>query len=171
MLPGENAPPMHPWCRCSTAAYMDGKEYEEWLDFLDKGGTTEEWERLKSQKKSGTIKEKMKMNLQFFAKIPDEKFTKYALDFENAPDKAKAFKEALGYTKDNYQDLIKNIEKNLDESKLVIKGNNGYGDLYEYVMQLYGPNGKTANVLTAWIREKDDIRLTSAYVTKKKVTE
>ena len=42
MLPGENAPPMHPWCRCSTAAYMDGKEYEDWLDFLDKGGTTEE---------------------------------------------------------------------------------------------------------------------------------
>ena len=171
MMPGENAAPMHPNCRCSVAAWEDSEDYEAWLDFLEKGGTTEEWERLKSQKKSGTIKEKMKMNLQFFAKIPDEKFTKYALDFENAPDKAKAFKEALGYTKDNYQDLIKNIEKNLDESKLVIKGNNGYGDLYEYVMQLYGPNGKTANVLTAWIREKDDIRLTSAYVTKKKVTE
>ena len=24
MMPGENAPPMHPNCRCSTAAYMDG---------------------------------------------------------------------------------------------------------------------------------------------------
>lgn len=47
MMPGTNAPPMHPNCRCSVATYEDDKEYEEWLDFLDKGGTTEEWERLK----------------------------------------------------------------------------------------------------------------------------
>ena len=47
MMPGENAPPMHPHCRCSTAAYEDSKEYEEWLDFLDKGGTTEEWNKRK----------------------------------------------------------------------------------------------------------------------------
>lgn len=50
MMPGENAPPMHPHCRCSTAAYSDRKEYEEWLDFLDKGGTTEEFEKLKKAK-------------------------------------------------------------------------------------------------------------------------
>ena len=45
MMPGENAPPMHPNCRCSVSAYEDDTEYEAWLDFLDKGGTTEEWER------------------------------------------------------------------------------------------------------------------------------
>ena len=50
MMPGENAPPMHPHCRCSTAAWSDRKEYDEWLDFLDKGGTTEEWEKLKASK-------------------------------------------------------------------------------------------------------------------------
>lgn len=49
MMPGDNAPPMHPHCRCSTAAWSDRKEYDEWLDFLDKGGTTEEWEKLKAQ--------------------------------------------------------------------------------------------------------------------------
>lgn len=43
MMPGENAPPMHPHCRCSTAAWEDSDEYEAWLDYLDKGGTTEEW--------------------------------------------------------------------------------------------------------------------------------
>ena len=43
MMPGENAPPIHPHCRCSTAAYEDSKEYDAWLDFLDKGGTTEEF--------------------------------------------------------------------------------------------------------------------------------
>lgn len=31
MLPGENAPPMHPNCRCSTAAYMDQEGFERWL--------------------------------------------------------------------------------------------------------------------------------------------
>lgn len=31
MNPGTNAPPMHPNCRCSTAAYMDPEEFEEWL--------------------------------------------------------------------------------------------------------------------------------------------
>ena len=31
MLPGTNAPPMHPRCRCSTAAYMDNAEYEAWI--------------------------------------------------------------------------------------------------------------------------------------------
>ena len=46
MMPGENAPPMHPNCRCSTAAYEDSEDYEAWLDFLSKGGTTEEWNRM-----------------------------------------------------------------------------------------------------------------------------
>lgn len=45
MMPGENAPPMHPNCRCSTAAWEDDAEYEAWLDFLESGGTTEEWKK------------------------------------------------------------------------------------------------------------------------------
>lgn len=60
MMPGTNAPPMHPHCRCSTAAYEDSDDYEAWLDFLDKGGTTEEWEKSKKlltkYSKSGKIK-------------------------------------------------------------------------------------------------------------------
>ena len=43
MMPGENAPPMHPNCRCSVATYEDDAEYEAWLDYLDKGGTTAQW--------------------------------------------------------------------------------------------------------------------------------
>ena len=54
MMPGTNAPPMHPNCRCSVAAWVDDEEYESWLDYLDKGGTTEEWERLKNSN-SGSI--------------------------------------------------------------------------------------------------------------------
>lgn len=47
MMSGTNAPPMHPRCRCSVAAYEDSGDYEAWLDFLSEGGTTEEWNKLK----------------------------------------------------------------------------------------------------------------------------
>lgn len=43
MKPGENAPPMHPRCHCGTAPYHDRAEYEAWLDWLDSGKTTAEW--------------------------------------------------------------------------------------------------------------------------------
>ena len=32
MMPGENAPPMHPHCRCSTSAYMDREAFDKWLE-------------------------------------------------------------------------------------------------------------------------------------------
>ena len=49
MMPAENAPPMHPFCRCSISAYEDSEDYEAWLDFLDKGGTTEEWSKRRKE--------------------------------------------------------------------------------------------------------------------------
>lgn len=48
MMIGENAPPMHPMCHCSIAAWEDNEEYEERLDFLDKGGTAAEWKNCNS---------------------------------------------------------------------------------------------------------------------------
>lgn len=47
MMPGTNAPPVHPRCRCSVAAYEDSEDYEAWLDYLSKSGTTEEWNKIK----------------------------------------------------------------------------------------------------------------------------
>lgn len=44
MMPGDNAPPMHPNCRCSTSAYMDDKAYNEWLDgYKEHGLNFAEW--------------------------------------------------------------------------------------------------------------------------------
>ena len=62
MMPGKNAPPMHPNCRCSVSAYEDDTEYEAWLDFLDKGGTTEEWEAQKNLLEKGSEHGIMKVN-------------------------------------------------------------------------------------------------------------
>ena len=58
MMPGKNAAPMHPRCRCSSSAYSDRAEYEEWLDFLANGGTTEEYNKLKAQKINNVLTNK-----------------------------------------------------------------------------------------------------------------
>lgn len=52
-LSGENLPPMHPNCRCSVSAYADDEEYEDWIDFLSRGGTTEQYARNEWAKKNG----------------------------------------------------------------------------------------------------------------------
>lgn len=113
--------------------------------------------------RSGTIKQ----NLQLFAnKMSEQKFTQYALNPLKALDKAKVFKEALGYTVDNFEDLRQNILDNLVEDNFIEKGDNGYGMRYEQILELAGPNGKKAKVLTAWIQDGSDKRLVSVYVDK-----
>lgn len=52
MMPGENAEPMHPRCHCSTAPYVDREELDRKIAFKEKGGTDEEWERMKNSEKS-----------------------------------------------------------------------------------------------------------------------
>lgn len=37
MQVGENAPPMHPRCHCSTTAYMDSDKYKRWIEALSNG--------------------------------------------------------------------------------------------------------------------------------------
>lgn len=48
------------------------------------------------------------------------------------------------------------------------KGDRGYGMIYEVVMDITGPNKKTAKVLTAWINDKNngEMRLTTVHVDK-----
>ena len=102
--------------------------------------------------------------------IPIEKFTKYCLNPEMQPDKTIAFDMALGYNLDNVSELITNIRHNLSKFPATQKGDSGHGMKYEVIMNLTGANGKSANVLTAWIDDKDigQMRLTSAFVDKRK---
>ena len=113
----------------------------------------------------------MKMNLQTFANVPKEKLVGYALnpDHPVGKEKARAFKAALGYTQENSEELREKILELFDEKNLVLKGEGEYGKQYEQIMKITGPNGKTANVLTAWIKENEssEPRLVSVYVTEK----
>lgn len=57
-LPGDNAPPMHPHCRCSTAPWVDEKAYNDWLDAKADGtfsGGLDDWkETLRFGRGSGS---------------------------------------------------------------------------------------------------------------------
>ena len=98
--------------------------------------------------------------------IPKAKFTEYALNPSKDPDKAKAFKAALGYTTENADYLIEQIRSKLPLYEAVEKGDRGYGMTYEVVVDITGPNGKTAKVLTAWIDDQSngEMRLTTVHV-------
>lgn len=134
---------------------------EELVGILDKHFKKETLEKLG---KSSTID----VGTKLFVKMPDEKFTGYALNPTKDPNKAKAFQEALGYNMDNYELLKENILRNLDESKFIEKGDSGYGMKYEQVLELTGANGKKAKVLTAWIQDGNEKRLVSVYVDERK---
>ena len=82
MMPGENAAPLHPFCRCSVAAYSDRKEYDEWLEYLEKGGTTAEWEKykkkLENSEKSGIMgMNRNTHNTGAFANLPEKMSKKH----------------------------------------------------------------------------------------------
>lgn len=105
------------------------------------------------------------------AVLPVEKFTRYALnpDHPSGKDKAIAFQKALGYNINNADELISNIYKSLSRYPAKIKAETPYGQPFEVVMRLEGPNGKTARVKTGWIILKGEKipKLTSAYIDKR----
>lgn len=105
------------------------------------------------------------------AVIQKEKITGYVLNKQHKTgmDKAIAFEKALGYNIDNADDLIKNIYQNLSLYPAKLRPKTQYGQPFEVIMKLTGPNGKTAKVKTGWIIEngKNHPRLTSAYVAKR----
>jgi SPP1 gp7 family putative phage head morphogenesis protein len=49
---GDNLPPIHPNCRCSTAAYIDEKAYDQWLKAKANGETNASFEEWKQNNES-----------------------------------------------------------------------------------------------------------------------
>lgn len=98
--------------------------------------------------------------------IPPAKLTEYALNPEGDKNKARVFKTALGYTLDNYQDLIDNISEGVKKYPMEIHGKTPYGDLFHCDIEITGPNGNTASVRTGWIQPLGSsiFKLTTLYV-------
>lgn len=96
----KNAPPMHPRCRCSISAYMDRQEFDQWLDFLDKGGTTEEWNRLKDEEKFDNIQltdneKRTLLEYKSFKSYQINELLRKNSDIKNLPEEEKIFVRTL----------------------------------------------------------------------------
>ncbi|HMP30115.1 MAG TPA: hypothetical protein PKD85_10970, partial [Saprospiraceae bacterium] len=96
-----------------------------------------------------------------------DKLDRYLLNDQHpvGSTKAKWFKEALGFTKDNIDDLAKQIV--YDAKKAVQTQTTQYGTMFNQTIKITGANGKSINVVFAWIRNNDGvIRLVTAVPTK-----
>lgn len=96
MMPGENAPPVHPFCRCSTAAYEDSAEYDAWLEYLEKGGTTEQWNKMSKAEKMAWLRKQRAEELKqrrretpAIRQLPDIEFEEAIHGINEANPKAK----------------------------------------------------------------------------------
>lgn len=125
-------------------------------------------ETVDKTEKDGIIRYEGKRKLA----IPQMKLSGYALNPQKAPDKAAAFEKALGYTLRDAETLVQDVLDHLDDEAFIEKGDAGHGMRYEQILLLTGPNGKQANVLTAWIDDGNGgKRMTSIYVTKRRPKE
>ena len=162
--PGVNFPPLHPWCRCTFTIEVD--DWDKWMeDYEKRHGNAQSQKvvnRLNGEKKDDIIR----LPRYKEAVIPKAKFMQYALNPDKDLDKARAFEKALGYTVKNADDLIEQINEKLSDYEAVEKGDRGWGMTYEVVMDITGPNGKTAKVLTGWIDDKNngEMRLTTVHI-------
>ena len=97
-----------------------------------------------------------------------DKLARYLLNMEHSVggSKAKWFKEALGYTQENLDDLANQIS--FDPSKARITDVTTYGTKYNQTIAITGANGKTIDIVFAWIKSAEDgvVRLVTAIPTK-----
>ena len=92
----------------------------------------------------------------------------YLLDPKHADggSKAKWFKQALGFTRENMNDLAKQIK--FDPSKAIQTQKIQTGIKFNQVAEIQGANGKKIEVTFDWIKNNDGVvRLTTAIPTKK----
>jgi hypothetical protein len=89
--------------------------------------------------------------------IADEKLTEYVLNpshtygMSRGADKARVFKSALGFDRSNWQLLKQAILDGLPQCEALFSREDEYGKRYQVTLPITGPNGNTAQVLTAWI--------------------
>jgi hypothetical protein len=100
--------------------------------------------------------------------IDPRKLTEYALNPENpiGGNKALVFERRLGYTKDNYEGLLGQIQMGALEAEAVLKQADEHGQRYQVDIEVSGVAGQQAIVRTGWIVEPGSAvaRLVTLYV-------
>ncbi|HKG21243.1 MAG TPA: hypothetical protein VKC34_05035 [Blastocatellia bacterium] len=87
------------------------------------------------------------------AEIPREKIEEYVLNPSHTVGKNKAivFESALGLNQAHWAMLSRAILDELAYHEALLGRNDAHGQRYNVTLPVTGPNGKTAQVLTAWI--------------------
>ncbi len=102
--------------------------------------------------------------------IDPRKLTEYALNPDNpvGADKAVIFERVLGYTRDNYQLLLEQIQSGAMEADAIMKGNDLHGQRYQVDLEVIGTENQRAAIRLGWIiePESDFARLVTLYVKK-----
>lgn len=133
MMPGENASPMHPHCRCSAAAYSDRKEYDAWLDFLDKGHTTAQWNALSHETRNRMI-ERLKRLKQSKEKPFDitegGKFTQLKIADKDE------YTKYIEHEFSTQKMAVKELHQMWDKTEGYIQNSQGYQDINGYLRGL-----------------------------------
>lgn len=145
-----------------------GKTFEEFQNL--KYNDTERWEFMKldyARRNKLINHPELALPNAENATAADAKFTGYLFNPKNPKGwaKGKVMTSRLGYSADNWEELRKEIIKGSSLYVANHVGNNGYGELYEQKMVLYGKKGTPANVIVAWIQKEDgSVNMTSAYI-------
>lgn len=118
------------------------------LDGCDRGRYIDAWEGIKNYD------------------VPKSKIFRYAL---TEPNKAEAFRRALGIEPGNGQVLWFTIYAESEAREFRYVDTSQYGKRYYFDFKMTGPNHKRASVRATWIQGPDDDkkRLTSVYVIRK----
>ena len=98
----------------------------------------------------------------------DTKLSAYLLnpDHPSGGSKAKWYKEALGFTTDNCDELAKQITFDSGEAVAAIR--NKFGTKFSQIIPIRGANGRTISVEFIWISNNDGVvRLVTSIPTKK----
>ena len=85
--------------------------------------------------------------------ISDRKLTEYLLSPRVEDDKS-GFLAIAGYTPSHWHELEVDLRNLIGEKEADLTRSTVYGDMYEVKGSLIGPNGKTLQVITVWIRLK-----------------
>lgn len=104
--------------------------------------------------------------------IDPRKLTEYALNPSNprGANKAVMFERHLGFTRDNYQLLLQQIESKVLHSEATLQTTDIHGQRYQVDLEIAGIEGQIETVRTGWIVELEGnaARLVTLYVRKRK---
>ena len=105
--------------------------------------------------------------------IDSRKLTEYALNPDNPKgiDKAVMFERYLGFTQDNYQFLLEQIESKVLNAEAVLQRTDIYGQRYQVDLAIIGIKPEQQEIVrTGWIVKSDSntARLVTLYVRSRK---